>query len=316
MERNASLSTSEQALADRIRELRRRHFGPRGKAIFAQRLGVPVDAYTRFERGTIPPGDVLVRMCEATGEDLQWLLTGCASRGTMVISGARHRHSEFLARVANFLAEKPHLAAPLEAFTDLLIRGEEARGTAVPELPSPEIDNLIRIFEMHEVPESLPAPGEPDRSGLVPTDESAPSRSAAAHVLYEPAMTYPPESARPVGLVEFPAVGGGRPRVCVESADILRCFPDAFGVRMADDTMAPMFHSGDAAVVAAGSPARVGRPSICRLAGEPCARCRIWLGQTEGQIHLGRLADGEMEQVPPDQVQWALEALFRLAAAA
>jgi hypothetical protein len=169
---------------------------------------------------------------------------------------------------------------------------------------------------MHEVPEALPSPGEPKGLELVPTSEVTPSRSDASPILYEPAMSYSREAARSVNLVEFPADEGGRPCVCVESADIARCFPDAFGVRMADSTMAPMFQCGDAAVVAIGTPARVGRPSICRLVGESSARCRIWLGETEGQVHLGRLADGEMEQVAPDQVQWALEALFRLATAA
>lgn len=309
------MSSSEQALAKRIRELRRRHFGPRGKAMFAQRLGLPVDEYSRFERGTIPPGDVLVRMCEATGEDLQWLLTGVASRGTVVISGARHRHSELLARIANLLSQKPQLAAPLEAFVDLLMRGEEARAVTAPELPWPKIDNLIRIFETDDVPESLPSPDAPDRPLLVPAAEAALSRQPTAHVLYEPAMSYTSSSAKSVKLVKF-ATSGGHTCVCMEDAEIARCFPSAFGVRLADDTMAPMFCRGDAAVVAIGSPAQVGRPTVCRLAGESRARCRIWLGRDAGQVHLGRLADGEMEQVPPDRVQWALEALFRLAPAA
>jgi hypothetical protein len=52
------------------------------------------------------------------------------------------------------------------------------------------------------------------------------------------------------------------------------------------------------------------------LTEEPAARCRIWLGDEEGTVHLGRLADGGCEQVPRDKLLWSLEVLFRLARAA
>jgi len=113
------MGSAEKALTERIRQLRRRHFGAGGKAEFARRLDLPLEEYERFERGRLPPGDVMLRMCELTGEDLQWLLTGVAARGTVVISGTRGRHQDFLTRLARLLDEKPTLAAPLEAFVEL-----------------------------------------------------------------------------------------------------------------------------------------------------------------------------------------------------
>jgi hypothetical protein len=77
-----------------------------------------------------------------------------------------------------------------------------------------------------------------------------------------------------------------------------------------------MFHAGDAALVAAGAEARVGRPALCRVADEAGIRCRIWLGAEQGVVHLGRLADGADEPIVQQRVLWSLEVLFRLALAA
>ena len=88
----------------------------------------------------------------------------------------------------------------------------------------------------------------------------------------------------------------------------------AFGVRLADDTMKPMFLNGDAVLVAVGAEPQIGRPALCKLANERGARCRIWLGQDETHVHLGRLTDGEQEDVARQTLAWSLEVLYRLAA--
>ena len=86
------MASPEAQLSSRLRELRRRHFGARGKPQFAARLGIPVEEYNRYERGALPGGELMVRICEVTGEDLQWLLTGREARQSLGISGARRRH--------------------------------------------------------------------------------------------------------------------------------------------------------------------------------------------------------------------------------
>ncbi|MCK4342460.1 MAG: helix-turn-helix domain-containing protein [Phycisphaerae bacterium] len=312
------MSSPEQALAQRLKELRRRHFGPKGKALFARRLGLSLDEYTRYERGVVPPGEVMVRICEATGEDLQWLLTGVASRGTVVIAGARGRHRDVLARLANLLDKKPELAAAVESFLDLLMQGEqEARETAAPVLPEPKLESLIRIFELNELPLTLPetTPDGPGKYELAPFENGTPPLSREQVELLEPALEYPPDAGQRVELVSV-RTADGRTCRCIHNAEIARCFPSAFGVRLADNTMQPMFQAGDAAVVTAEAEAKIGRPAICRVTDEPAARCRIWLGRENGIVHLGRLADGEVERVAHEKVQWSLEALFRLALAA
>lgn len=311
------MSTPVEALGQRLREIRRRHFGPGGKAAFAERLGLALDEYTRFERGVLPPGDLMVRICEVTGEDLQWLLTGVASRGTVVIAGARSRHRDVLARLAELLDTKPQLAAPVEAFLDLLTGGEQAQTRPRATLPEPRTDDLIPIFDARELPSALPDGGSVRPGGLplLPSQDSRWISAPTPATLAEPAMQYDPAADRAVQLViiEEPR-GPGRP--CLADAEISRCFPGAFGVRLGDDSMKPMFCAGDAVILAAGTGPRVGRPAICRVADESAVRCRIWLGDDGEVAHLGRLDDGEIERVGLQEVLWSLEALFRLAPAA
>ena len=150
------MGNPEKALAERIRELRRRHFGTRGRAQFAERLNLPLNEYARYERGTVPPGEVLVRICDATGEDLQWLLTGTASRGTVVISGARNRHQDLLARLAQVLDTRPQLARSLESFLDLLLAGDDVERDAAKALSHIPAGGLIPVYAPAQWPESLP----------------------------------------------------------------------------------------------------------------------------------------------------------------
>lgn len=305
----------EQALAQRIRELRRRHFGAHGKEEFARRLGITLQEYERYERGVLPPGDLMVRMCEVTGEDLQWLLTGVAGRGTVVIAGTRGRHQQLLARLARMLDEHPEWAAPVEAFIDLLSRTSRPPSVPAATLPPPTTECLIPLFEPHELPLMLPN-GGPERFDLSPfTGPQSRLQRCPVHIL-EPAMRYEPPGACDAELLAQPGEDAAA-RYCVYSRQVAACLPGAFGVWLREDAMRPMFAAGDALLVMPGVGAKVGRPALCRVAGmEPTTRCRIWLGEEGDVAHLGRLADGETEQVPREQLLWSLEVLYRVARAA
>ncbi len=311
------MSGAEEALARRIKELRRRHFGPQGAERFAGQLRVSLEEYARYERGVVPPGEVLVRICEVTGEDLQWLLTGVAARGTVVIAGTRGRHQDLLARLARLLDERPQMAAPVEAFVDLLARTPAPRSEEATALQAPRVERLIPIFEPEELPAALDAgaDGRPGPFELVPLGESPEPAERATLALAEPAMHYESAAFRTAELLTLCGTDGRRRR-CLHSTEIANCFPSAFGVSLSDQSMMPMFAAGDVALVAVGVEPRVGCPALCRVAEETGVRCRIWLGDEGGRVRLGRVADGECEEVPREKVLWSLEVLYRLARAA
>jgi len=311
------VSSLEKALAQRIRALRRRHFGPRGKAEFARKLGLRLEEYERFEGGKLPPGELMVRMCELTGEDLQWLLTGVAARGTVVISEARSRHRNLLTQIAQALDARPGLAAPLEAFLELLLRGESVRQQAAPKLATPAPSELIPLFGRDEWPEELP---EPDGSGghvLAPVLPQEPLTTAERRSasLAEPAMEYDRSTLSTVTVLAVPEATGLARRF-VQSREVARCFPTIFGVVQDDATMEPMFIVGDLLLVAVGVGPRIGRPALCKFADRANDRCRVWLGEDGQYVQLGRVSDGQHEQVPRAELRWSLEVLYRVAEAA
>jgi len=311
------VTSPQSALAQRIRELRRRHFGPRGKARFAERLGLTLDQYEAFERGVIPPADVLVRICETTGEDLQWLLTGIAARGTVVIAEARGRHRAILTRLANLLERRSTTANAVDAFLDLLERSAEQPGEAAARHLAAPLQ-LIPVLDAADLPTTLPPenfPGSDARFELVPLGEPTPVGTPEPVALAEPAMEYSASALRHAELVHV-RTATGQTCCCLRNPGIANCFSHPFGVRLTNDSMRPMFLPGDAAIVAVGCGPKVGRPALCRMADDPPARCRIWLGVDHSAVHLGRLVDGEMEHVARQRVLWSLEVLYRLAPAA
>lgn len=308
----------EKALAERIRQLRRRHFGPHGKAEFARLLGVELAEFERFERGKLPSGELMIRMCELTGEDLQWLLTGVSGRGTVVISGTRSRHQDLLARIARALDARPELATPLEAFVDLLLRGEAARSGARPALPAVAPDELIPVFDPDEWPDELPDPDGPGGCRVLaplPAEQELAAVERIEARLAEPALEYEPHALRAVTLLALPEPAGRLSRF-IHSRDLARCFPAAFGVQVEDEAMRPMFAPGDVLISAPGAEPTVGQPALCKFAERGQDRCRIWLGQDETNVHLGRVADGGHEQVPRAALRWSREVLYRVAQAA
>lgn len=300
-------------LGRRVRELRRRHFGPRGKEEFARRLGLAAKDVERFEHGAIPAGDVLIRMCEITGEDLQWLLAGVVSRSTVVISNARPRHTELLSRLATALDGAPNLAAPIEAFLDLLVRGEEVRKSAGNEIPRLAPGGLIPVFEAADAPFQLPGSGSDQPLLPHPSGETA-VRERVAVMRTAPAVDYRRSSRASGELLRIDDAGGGQ-RWWLQDAHLSVRSPAMFGVRIAEDAMRPMFESGDVLVVAPTDRPRAGRPALCCLRDKPPLRCRVWLGEGAGHADLGRLDDGSRERVAMTDICWALEVLFRVVAA-
>lgn len=319
------VAKASEQLGTRIRELRRRHFGARGKAEFARRLGVTVEEYERYERGAVPAGELMVRMCELTGEDLQWLLTGMAARGTVVIAEARSRHRALISQIAELLDRSPELAAPLEAFTDLLSKGEAAtsprRLTAGEQPASSEPAGLVPILSRRDLPARLlAAPGD-DETAAPPARPWLPVLATGEIVatgrqlaLSEPTAEGEGPLVQTAEMFEARDVDGNVQRY-LAAPRLAAVFTNLFAIEIDDVAMRPMFAPGDAAVVSTTAEAQIGRPALVRLR-DGRATCRIWLGADERHVHLGQLATGAQEQAAREDVGWSLEVLYRASVAA
>lgn len=303
-------------VTSRIRELRRRHFGRGGKTEFAQRLGLDLIEYDRIERGAIPAGDVLVRMCDVTGEDLQWLLTGHPGRGTVVIANAMRRHQALLGKIAAALDSNPAFAGPVEAFLDLLLARPTDAGRAGHSLPPPAA-SLIPIYGPGRVPRTLPRPDGGDSPGgvsLLPLDITVPEEAWNATALFDPeGPAGDPLPAR-IASLRFAGHDSAADEV-LDSPSLARLFPGAFGVRVRDDEMSPMFSAGDALLVCPGVAPKLGHAALCLFDQDEEPLCRIWLGNDGTRVNLGGVRSGRHDELPAEHLRWSLDVLYRVAAA-
>ncbi|MGE3181686.1 MAG: helix-turn-helix domain-containing protein [Phycisphaerae bacterium] len=312
----AEMDAARQALAERIKTLRRRHYGQRGGAAeFAAHLGISAEEYKSFERGTVPSGEMLVNICEQTGEDMQWLLTGVSSRGTVVISNARVRHQAFLGRLAQFLEENPDRARPFESLLDLL---SEARATNAisRNLPVPPVSELIPIYAADAVPAKLPDDDDDPPGARMPlaqlTGECTWSRASFVEVGNGVVNSELVRRSVDVLTSREPAA---QMSSFVHLPSLARSFPQTFAVAVNDEAMTPCVEPGDAVVVTPGIAPRLGAPALLRMRAGP-ARVRVWLGKAENGFEVAALHDPARETIAPADVCWSLEVLYVVARAA
>ena len=64
------------AICERLKQVRIQVCGPRGQSHFAALLHLSPSTYNYYEKGRIPPVDVLDRAARITGAPLLWLIRG------------------------------------------------------------------------------------------------------------------------------------------------------------------------------------------------------------------------------------------------
>lgn len=118
----------DKDICNRLRALRIRYFGPRGKAKFARHLGLPLSTYCTYEADRVPGADVLVRAAEITGCAVQWLMTG--TLGQVDTGELSVQEAAMVSRLTKLLVKKPQARQAIEAFMDLLGEAGTAEAAA------------------------------------------------------------------------------------------------------------------------------------------------------------------------------------------
>ena len=95
-----------KAIIERIRQLRDQYAGRRGKSKFAEALNISPSTYSYYESDRIPPIEILLKICQVTGADLEWLLTGSANE----IKNPFGQNTSLLRNLDTLLTENPEMA--------------------------------------------------------------------------------------------------------------------------------------------------------------------------------------------------------------
>jgi transcriptional regulator with XRE-family HTH domain len=327
-------------ICHRIRQVRAEITGPRGRTAFAQRIHVPTSTYQNYETSRVPPAPVLVRIAEAAGVSLRWLLTGEAEAGAALAA-----YHPVIRRAAELIGERPNAAAPLAAFLDLLAAALEFPSGAAAE-PPPQAEEpaapqaepaaaLERPAPPPAAPEAADAHaawipilgrsaagvpqfwGEPgDAAGVTMLDEligrhaaRAPARSVPAAAAEQGAG----ETAAQIVTLTAPAAEtAGGPVEFVAAAAIKARFADAFALRVDGESMSPEIRHGDVVILSPSAPAADGRVAVVQLQNQIGVTCKLY--RREGQkVHLVPINEGFSPQsFPAAVVVWALRVLARV----
>ena len=304
-------------ICTRIAQVRLDVAGRRGKARFAQQLGISASTYDYYESGRVPPAEILLRISDLGGVDLRWLLTGVAG------STAVAADNPIVQRAAALLADCPQAEAPLAAFLDILAQSmkfpAEAGGQGGPDVS----EEPLQATQSAEGPADdwIPilgrsAAGVPhfwdcdDRAEGITTlgklvERHAGKRSVSAGVAREA----DDREDRPIQVITLTAPDSPEASQFLVAGEIRRRWPDAFAVRIDGESMSPDIRHGQVVVLSPSVPAVNGRPAVVQLDRQIGVTCKLY--RRDGKtVHLVPVNEHfAPQQFPAEQVVWALRVL-------
>jgi len=301
----------------RISQLRKRVCGRRGKSAFAEKLRLSPSTYDYYERGRLPPADVLVAIADLAEVDLRWLITGVEPVGPAIPS----RHP-LVRRVAEMLAERPNAAEALGAFLDILGQTMKFPGVgAVDQTSKPGAGSERPKGEQAWIPIlGRSAAGVPhfwsaqQASGTTRLAELMPQRAGRGIASTRRARTGATEASPPsiVQIVTLRQAEPGKPTEFVADEYTKATWPDAFAVRIDGESMSPDIAHGDLVLLSPSAPAVSGKSAVIQLANQVGVTCKI-LRSSGQKVHLVPINEEFAPQTfPAEAVQWALRVLARV----
>jgi transcriptional regulator with XRE-family HTH domain len=313
---------SEIAIIERVKLLRKQYAGERGKSKFARALGISPSTYSYYEYNRIPPIEILLKICEITGADLQWLLTGQTGGKNFVFM----QNTELLRKLDDLFNNNPEMAEAVLAFIELLCekKGIERRLHSEPPSQKPErpgwipvlgrtAAGIVHFWDQTLLPEPKQAITELDElvtkhvgKTIIGSANGTVSIDLQACTLVENLKN------RQVNLIKLAEPGQGQIVEFVQSEDIHRLFPDSFALQIDGDSMSPRINDGDIVILSPSVPAAQGQIGIVRIAKQIGVTCKL-LRTTENEVHLIPINERyEPKVVPKNDLLWALAVLCHI----
>ena len=307
----------EKALIQRIKLIRTKFAGQRGKSSFARALDISPSTYNYYENDRIPPIDLLLKMAQITDCDLDWLLTGKEQKNDF--SGP---NSGLLKMVDGLLNSDPGLAQPVNAFIQLL---GQKNG----------IENRIKSgfsIENRDKRSWIPVLGR-TAAGIIYCwqDEIKPDSKQAVTQLNELVQKYIGKpvhdsssakmsidlnktniSESKAELIQVNADSDEQIVEFIQSSDILGKFPDAFALRVDGDSMSPRVNDSDIIITSPSIPAQQGDIAVAKIADQIGVTCKL-IRFSDKHVHLIPINERyETRIIDKNDLTWALAVICHI----
>ncbi len=320
----------EKVIIERVQLLRKQYAGSRGKSKFARALGISASTYNYYENNRVPPIEVLLKICEVTGADLEWLLTGRSTEKRFAFRPDREFASgpdnAVLQKLDDLLVENPELTKPILAFIELLCEKKGVEKGFYPKFTRSRRDRpgwipvlgrtaagMVHFWDQTFLPEPKQAVTELDElvkkhigkaiigsvDGTVSIDLRA--RALVDGVKRQQANLIQVSGREQEDIVEF-----------VECEEIFELFPDSFALQIDGDSMSPRINDGDIVILSPSVPAAQGQIGIARIANQIGVTCKL-IRSTEKDVHLIPINERyETKVVAKKDLLWALAVLCHI----
>ncbi len=340
----------EQAIIERIRVLRERYAGSRGKSKFARDLGISASTYNYYENNRIPPIEILLKISEVTGANLRWLLTGekseekfaSASNGRAVFRS----DASLLQKIDAVLAQNPELTEAVLAFIELLsekrdVEKELSCGTWADDRPVNQTGwggsgQAKRVSSGQGREGWIPVLGRTAAGMVHFWDEGIlPAPKQAVTELDELVRKYIGKTiistvdgtmsidlqaralvdsvkSSEANLIQVSGAEAGEIVEFVQCKEIYELFADSFALRIDGESMSPRINDGDIVILSPSVPAAQGQIGVARVARQIGVTCKL-IRTTGENVHLIPINEKyETKAVPKKDLQWALAVLCHI----
>jgi len=312
----------EKTIIERISLLRKQHAGNRGKSEFARALGISASTYNYYENNRVPPIEILLKICEVTGADLEWLLTGRSTEKRFASGPNRG----LLQKLDDLFTSNPELTEAVLAFIELLCEKKgvekEFQSRVLPARPvrpgwipvlGRTAAGMVHFWDQTFLPEPKQAVTELDElvqkyigKAIIGSVDGTVSIDLQARALVDGLKK--PEA----NLIQVSGQEADRIVEFVQCEEIFELFPDSFALRIDGDSMSPRINDGDIVILSPSVPAAQGHIAIARVANQIGVTCKL-IRSTEDAVHLIPINERhETKVVAKKDLLWALAVLCHI----
>ena len=320
--RKKAKNFDEQTIIERVKLLREQYAGSRGRSKFARALGVSPSTYNYYEISRVAPIEILLKICELTGADLEWLLAG----RTTARRFAGGPNTAILQKLDDLLAEDAALAKPVSAFLELLrekkVAEKKIQPTPVFSKPNrpgwiPVLGRtaagMVHFWDQTLLTRPKQAVTELDElvrkhigKAIINSVDTTLSIDLQARVLVDGIK------GAEVNLIQVSGKEDEQVVEFVECDQVYNLFPDSFALQVDGDSMSPRINDGDIVILSASVPAAQGQIGIARVANQIGVTCKL-IRSTERQVHLIPINERyETKVVGKKDLLWALAVLCHI----
>ena len=307
----------EKQVISRLIELRTTFAGPRGKKRFANALGISASTYNYYENDRLAPVGILLKICEITGADLHWLLTGQAG------GGLPNSNDPLTRKLEQAIAKYPALRAGVNAFVDMYIQNlsaklvqEEAGGQGTAEVQRSgwipilgrTAAGIVHFWDQVKLPKGEAAVTELEELVKKYSAKDIVSSQSGQVSLDVQSRGYISDIANRKASIIHLSDGPG-PVEFIDCAEIKRRFADSFALQVDGDSMSPRVKDGDCVVLSPSIGAVEGQMAVVKLSDQVGVSCKLI--RFEGDdVHLISVNEKyETRVVAKKDLLWALAVL-------